>query len=178
VEVGGTANVGDLVAVATAVTDGELVVDLGRGVKRLVNVTDVVDDEAEGERLSVIGVGVSCKDRSDVARFLGAGDVLEVVGESSEGLNDVSGGHHVLGVAGSGVALAEVRLVNEMPVSLPGVALTLDVVSKGGALGEGVVLLAFGDIGIVGSEDVEAVHSPVVGLGVLGGEESLSLTGN
>ena len=177
-EVGDTVDVGDLVAVATAVTGWVLVVDLGGGVQRLVDVTDVVDDETESERLSVLGVGVKVKNGNDVVRVLGAWDVLEVVGESSESLNDVGGGHHVLGVAGDGVTLTEVRLVNEMPVRLPGEAKSLDVVGERGALGEGVVLLVLSHARVVGLENFEAVHSPVVGTGVLGGEESLSLASN
>lgn len=67
VEVANTFDAGvDPLRVATTVTLGVLVVDLGDGVKGLVKITHVVDNEAESERLLVTLVGESVLDLVNV----------------------------------------------------------------------------------------------------------------
>lgn len=115
-EVGGTADVGGLVVIATTVTGSVLVVNLRGGVKRLVNISDVMDDKTESEGLSIGDVRVVNHDIVGVDGVISTWDTLDPVGQGTESLNNVSGGHLVVGVVGDVVTLAEVGQVNEMPV--------------------------------------------------------------
>ena len=54
-----------------------------------------------------------------------------------------------VGVIRDIITVGEVWVVNEMPVALGAVALTLDVISEVGALSEGVVVLIIGEFGIL-----------------------------
>ena len=64
-----------------------------------------------------------------------------------------------------------------MPVALEGVALALDVVSEGGAFGEGMVLL-LDERRVLLREDGELGQGSCENLRVLGSEDGLSLAGN
>jgi len=178
VQVGDATLAGKFVTVATTVTDWVLVVDLSSRMKRLVNVSDVVNDEAEGERLSISGVWVLCQDISGVQSVFSTWNSLEVVGESLERLHDVGGRHVIVGVVGDGVVLAEVRLVNEVPVGLEGEALSFYVVGEGGALGERMVFLVLGDGVVVSLQVMEHRNGPRQRGGVLRSEECFSLASN
>jgi len=180
VEVGGTADVGDLVVIATTVTNGELGVDLGGGVEGLMDVSDVVNDKTESEGLGVSGVGVVDHDIVGVDGIvtIGSDNTVDPVGEGEEGLNDVSGLHLVVGVVSNGISLTEVGEINVMPGGLPPEALALDVVGESGALGEGMLVLTLGHGGVVDSKLVKGLQSPGESSGVLVGEESLGLTGD
>ena len=151
-EVASTLNVGDPLTVATAVTLGEGVVDSRDGVKRLMEVSNVVDDQTEGKGLLVVDIIERVSDLVDV----GAVGVdllsLEESNQVVHGLDDVDISHHVIGVVSDGFALVEERLINEMPIRLERVALSLDVVGEIGTLSEGVALFVTGQRRLGGLE--------------------------
>lgn len=177
-EVGGTANVRGLVVVTTTVTGGVLVIDLRGSVKRLVNIGDQVNNHTHSERLGIRRVGVVQQNVIGVDGVISAWHVLEPVSQTLESVNNISVGHLVVGVVRERVTLAEVGLVNVMPLGSPPVTFTLDVVGPGGALSEGMVVLLSNDIGIVFSKDGKLVESPLQDSRVLGLENSFSLTGD
>lgn len=102
--------------IATTVTLGVGVVDLGGGVKGLMDVADVMDDHTEGEGLGIGHVGVVNHDVVGVNTVIGTWDTLDPVGQVLESLNNVSLGHNVVGVVFDIVTLAEEGEVNVMPV--------------------------------------------------------------
>ena len=65
-----------------------------------------------------------------------------------------------------------------MPVGLEGVALALDVVSKGGAFTEGVIALVRGQVWVVGLENFELVEGGLEDVWSLLLEDSLGSSGN
>ena len=60
--------VGDPLLITTSVALGVFAVDLGGGVKRLMKIANVVDDEAESEGLLVVLVAEPLLDLLDVGR--------------------------------------------------------------------------------------------------------------
>ena len=165
----------DVLGGATTVAGGVLRVDQSGAVLRLVNITDVVDDHAEDERALVGLVGELGNNLSHVVG-LGGGDLsleeLGVVGESSNGVHVwLSEGE----IVKSGAWLIQVGQVDVMPVGLEGVALTLDVVSKGSALSEWVLVLRHQGWEVL-LEDGELSDGSVEDVGVAGLEEGLSLS--
>ena len=106
-----------------------------------MNVTNVVDDEAEGEGQLVILVAEPLLDLIEVWRGAGHLFAFKEGNEISQSIDDVDIAHVEVGVVLDRAAVGEVGLVDEVPVALCGVALSLDVVREGCALGERVVAI-------------------------------------
>lgn len=141
-----------MLAGATSVAGGVLRVDQSGRVKGLVNIADVVDDHSEGEG-ALIGVGAELvRDLLSVGCVSGVNISLKELGVGIKGSNDVLRGLGEGKVVEGSALLVEVGLVDVMPVALEGVALSLDVVGEGSALGEGVVLL-LDEVGVVLGKD-------------------------
>mmetsp|Transcript_14374 Transcript_14374/g.17151 ORF Transcript_14374/g.17151 Transcript_14374/m.17151 type:complete len:283 (+) Transcript_14374:303-1151(+) len=148
----------DPLGVATAVALGVLVGDARDSVEGLVNIANVVNDEAESEGNLVFLVIEALLDLVDVGV---AGHVLalEEVSEGLKGVKHVSLAHLEVGVVLDGATVSDGRLVDEVPVALPGVALALDVVTEGGALGEGVLAILLDEAGVRLLQVVEVIES-------------------
>ena len=130
--------VGDPLLVATSVALRILAIDFGGGVERLMKIANVVDDETESEGLLVVLVAEPLLDLFDVGRGARYGITLQEGSEIGECVHDIDIGRLKAEVIERGVWLVQIRLINEVPVALCGVALALDVISEGSALGEGV----------------------------------------
>lgn len=167
----------DLFGVATSVASRVLSVDLGGGVEGLVNIADVVDDHAQGERALVRLVRKVGRDLLSVCGLRGADLTLEELSEGREGLNDVDIRLREVKVVESGAWLVEVRLVDVVPVRLERVALALDVISESGALSEWVVFL-LAKRRVVLLEDSQLGERGLEHLGVLLLENGLGAAGN
>jgi len=87
-------------------------------------------------------------------------------------LNNILIGLDKAKVIKSSAWLVEVRLVDEVPVALEGVALALNVVSKGGALSEGVLTL-LAQIRVIFLKDSELSDSSIENVRILVLEDSL-----
>ena len=176
-EVASTVLGGDLLRVATAVTRWVQGVDAGGRVEGLVHVADVMDDQAEGEGALVTLIGEPVSNLACVGGLGGADLTLEELGVGIESLSDVLIGLSEAEIIKRGAWLIEVGLVDVMPVSLEGVALSLDVISKGSALSEGVVAL-LDEARVILLEDSKLGKSSIKDGGILLLEESLSSSGN
>lgn len=140
-----------------------------------MHVADVVDDHAESEGALVGLVRELAGDLAGVSGLRGADLALKELGEGIESLDDINIRLAETEVIKSGAWLVEVGLVDEVPVALEGVALALDVIGEGGALGEGVVALS-AEVGVVLLEDSELGKSISENVGVVGLEERLGLS--
>lgn len=138
VQVVGAVFGGNRLGIATAVTTGVGAVNFGNSVEGLMDVTNVVDNQAESDGASIGLIGEVMLDLLVVVAVLVSGAVVgEPCGEVLESVKDF-----ILifneGEVGKAATLVEVGLVNEVPSSLERVALSLDIVSESGALGDGV----------------------------------------
>ena len=128
--------------VATTVTRGEVGVDSGQRVKRLMDISKIVDQKAKRIRTTTsIIVIVIVHDGLVDWRILVAGLVHQPVNDSWDCSCDV---HHIfleIRVVFSVSALIKVRDINEVPVRLPATALILDHVSKRCSLHKGMIAL-------------------------------------
>lgn len=166
----------DPLTVATTITLGVLGVDLRDSVKGLVDVANVVDDETEGKRALVILISEGVLDLRHVGAVGRNVFALEEGGQVGKGIEHIDIAHFEVGVVRDITTVSQVWLVDEMPVALPFVALTLDVVSEGGAFSEGVLILVTCEAGLRFLKVGEIVHGSLErGRAV---EESLSLAGN
>lgn len=143
---------GDVLGGATSVTGRVLRVDECGRVQGLVHITDVVNDHSEGKGALVGLVAEFVSNLLGVGGLRGADLVLQELGVGVKGLDDISIRLGEAEVIEGSALLIKVGLVDVMPVALEGVSLALDVVGKGGALSEGVVLL-LNEVGVVLSED-------------------------
>jgi len=114
---------------------------------------------------------VSC--RSIVA------SVRQEVSQGVKSLNVVLNVGYEAGVVGDiFTSLVDVGLVDEVPSTLPLVALTFNYISKGSAFNERMVSLILGDIGVVSLEGSEHVSSKDVDRGVLNLKEIVGSSGS
>lgn len=136
-------NIGvDPLLIATTITLWVLIVDLSRGVEWLVQVADVVNDEAEGEGPLIGLLGEAVRNLLDIGASFRALTLQERC-EVGKGAKHVRIG--LLEVIVIKVTtFIQVRLIDEVPVALPAVAHALDVVGESGALSEGMVALVLG----------------------------------
>lgn len=170
VQVGCTANVGQVLEVATGITVGVAIRNLGGSVEGLVDIASVVDNQAESERSGVLLIReVVLNSLVVVAILVGATRIGEPFSEAGQSVNDVlSGlieGHRTIRVVG---------LVLEVPWGLEAVALAFDVVSEGSALSHWVVTLILGKRRIVLLEGSKLSKHSLVGSVVLRLEKVLS----
>jgi hypothetical protein len=123
-------------------------------VEGLMDITNVVDNHTESER-SCIGInGEALGDLLPiVGRLVFFTGALEPLGQVGEGTNNIVLGHLVIGVVVKGVTVDSVGLIDEVPIGLKTVN-GLNVVSESSALREGVVDLAFDEVGL---RDLEGV---------------------
>lgn len=132
--------------VATAVASGELWVHTAQSVHGLVDVSQIVDQKAESVGLSSGFIVVVVLHYSSVSVTL---LVVSLIRQPVDNVGDVLGDVvHILlelGVVLEVATLVEVGDVNEVPVGLPAATLVLDLVSEGGTLNEGVLVLTVGD---------------------------------
>jgi hypothetical protein len=132
--------------VATAVASGELWVHTAQGVHGLVDVAQIVDQEAEGVGLSSGFIVVVVLHNSSVSvTLLVVALVRQPVDDVGDVLSDVVHILLELRVVLQVAALIEVGDVHEVPVGLPAAALVLDLVSECSALHERVLVLTVGD---------------------------------
>jgi len=123
-----------VLVITSSVSMGVVVVDKSSSVKRLVDISDVVDDQSQGEGLLVH------KEREGILNLLvvSCGGIVtslgQEVGQSVESLNIVYGVQLEIGIVSDGFAcLVDVRLVDEVPSTLPAVSLALNDISKSSA---------------------------------------------
>ena len=97
-----------------------------------------------------------------VARLVVGVSIAEPFSKVSKSIKDIVDVFNESEV-GEGTTLAKVGLVDEVPASLEGVALTLNVVSEGSAFGQGVVVLTASKGGVGGLKDCVLCKSGFVG---------------
>jgi len=177
VEVRSTANAGKVLLVTTGITRGVGWVNFRDGVKGLMNITNVVDDQAESERS---GISLDWEVLDDllvvVAGLVVSTTVWEPLGQVSEGWNNFV---HV-GLEGEvreRTTLIKVGLVNEVPSRLEAVS-AFDVIGKSCSLSEGVFILASGQRSMGGLECAQFSESSSEDIGVGLFKDDLGFSGN
>ena len=142
VQVADTILAGDVLVVATFVAVSVVRVDEGSRVKRLVHISDVVDEQADREGALVFLVGELVRDLGNVCGLRGSDSSFEESVKIGDGLNDIDVTLVEIGeIRLIGAFLIVVGKVDEVPGALERVALALPVISFGGALSEWVVSL-------------------------------------
>ena len=127
--------------VATAIALRVLIVDLRHSVEGLVDVADVVDHEAQRERLLFVFILEPTLDLADVRGRFGDNVTPEPCSQVGERVDDIDVAHLEVGIVLQARAwLIQVRLIDKVPVALRAVALALDIVSESGAFGERVAV--------------------------------------
>ncbi len=117
--------------VATAVTSGEVWVHTAQSVHRLVDVSQIVDQEAESVRLSSGFIVVVVLHYSSVSvTLLVVALVRQPVDDVGDVLSDVVHVFLELRVVLEVAALVEIGDVHEVPVGLPAATLVLHLVSE------------------------------------------------
>ena len=112
-QVGSTANVGQVFKVTASITVRVVIVNESSGVERLVNITDVVDDQSQRKRSSIVHVGESRQNSLVVvAALVGSSIIGKPIRKILESVNNVVLGHHEGVII---VAIIVVGLVNEVP---------------------------------------------------------------
>ena len=132
-----------------------------------MDVTDVMNDETESKGFLIVLVGEPFLELLKV-EVIGIDSVtLKEINTGGNGADDVDrGGVDEVGEIGcTGTRIRVVWLVDEMPVALSLVALTLDVVSEGSAFGEWVSALISSDGRVVLLEGSKLGDGLVVGTG-------------
>ena len=104
-----------------------------------MQVTDVVDDEAKGKGPLIALITETLLDFANVVASSGV-LTLKECGQICQSAKNIVFGHGEV-VVRNVTPLRQVWLGNEVPVALPAVALTLNVVCKSGALSERMVTL-------------------------------------
>lgn len=135
-----------LLGVTTSVARWVIVVNFTGGVERLMNITNVVNHKSESEGSGILVVGEVVLDVVGVV-VLGV-TISQVGGKVSDSINDFVFFNDETEVT-EGATLVEVWLIDEVPSALPRVALTLDVVGKGGAFDERIIAFIGGEAGVV-----------------------------
>lgn len=138
--------------VATSISGWVLVVDSGGSVERLMDISNIVEEESHGGGeldilgLAFVSVGL---DLLVLVGGLVVTIVVEPVDNGRHGLGGVVVLHLEVEVADLGAWLIEVWSVDVMPVGLVRATHVLDVVSEDSALNEWIVLLVSSVSGIV-----------------------------
>ena len=143
--------------------------------KWLVNIAHIVDHQAEGEGLLVTLILEPILKLDEVGRRAGHGVSLQERGQISQCSDNVDIAHLIVWIViNCRASLVQVRLVNEMPVALPAIALTFDIVCKSGAFCERVLVLVRSQRGLGGFQGAQNLESLVQGLLVVRLEDGLS----
>ena len=143
-----------------------------------MHITDVVDEHTKGEGA---GIGLSWEllsDSLDVGRVLTVDLAFHVGSHVGHGLDNVDVRHGEVEVIESGALLVQVGEVDEVPVALEGVTLTLDGVGKSGALCEGVVVLSSSQVGFASLKVLKLSEGGTVDVWAVRFEDSLSSSGD
>lgn len=132
-----------------------------------MDVTDVMDDETECKGFLVGFLGEPFLELSKVDVIGIDLLALEEGNTGGNGVDDVglSGVDEVGEISCIGASIRVVWLVDEMPVALSLVTLTLDIVSEGTAFGEWVSVLVVSDGRVRLLEDGELVNGHLVSTG-------------
>ncbi len=129
--------------VTTAVTSREIGIDSADRVHGLVDVAQIVDEQAKGIGASAGLILVVVVHHSlEGVTVLIVGLVREPVNDVGNVLSDVVSIKFELGIVLEVSTLVEVRDVNEVPVRLPAATLVLNHIGKGSAFNEWVLVLA------------------------------------
>ena len=109
---------GDVLVIATSITLWVGAVDLRDGMERLMDVSNVVDDQTEGEGFLILSVAEVVSNLLDVVAVILCDSALEEANQVSQGID-----HVILRwsevIVIEGATLVKVWLVYEMPVCLP-----------------------------------------------------------
>lgn len=152
--------------VTALVTLGVLVVNSSNGVKWLVNISKIVDEKSQGIRLGLIIItNMLFNSLVDewVLVSVCLGDPVHDGGDDGDDV--VLGVVLEVGVVVHGTALIEVGDIGEMPWTLPGAALCLNLISKSGALNEWIASFEVSEWGVSVSVDLEQVVGCLESLG-------------
>jgi hypothetical protein len=178
VQVVSTVNGGKFLTVTTSITTGVVAVNFGNSVEGLMDVTNVVDNKAQGKGTSISFIWeVRLYGLVVVATLVISTVVGEPCGEVLERIKDISGVKLEAEVI-KRATLVKVGLIDEVPAGLETVTISLDVIGKGGALCDGVVFLAFGEGGVGCLKDGKFGKDSLVGSVVLGLDELLCTSGD
>lgn len=132
---------GELERVTTSVTSGVSLVDSSQTMKGLVNISHIVDEEAEGVRLAVFLIFHVLHHSSVDEVLLVAWLFSDPSHDSLNGRRDVSCREYEVGEITDITTLIQEWCVNEMPVGLPTATLVLNGISHGSTLNEWVISL-------------------------------------
>ena len=170
---------GDVLVVATFVAVSVVRVDEGSRVKRLVHISDVVDEQADREGALVLLVRELVRDLGNVCGLRGSDSSFEESVKIGDGLNDIDVTLVEIGeIRLIGAFLIVVRKVDEVPGALERVALALPVISFSCAFSEWVVSLICRQAGVVLSERLELIESSRKHIRVLLLKDCLSSAGD
>ena len=142
-----------------------------------MDVADVVNDHTEGERSLILLVGELISNLLSVGGLRGGDLALQELGVGIKSVDNVLLWIGEGEVVERGVGLVQVGHVDEVPVSLEGVALALNVVGESGALREWVVLL-LNKIWVVDLERLELIESGSENIRVTLLKDGLSSSGD
>ena len=134
-----------------------------------------MNNETKGERALVTLVGEVRGNLVRVRRLRSAGFALQECREGSECADSVHVWLREAEVVKCGAFLVQVWQVDEVPVGLEAVALTLDVIGEGGALSEWMILL-LNEVGVVLGENGKLGESSLKDVGVVGLQKGLRLS--
>lgn len=147
--------------IATSVSSGVLVVNSGRGVEWLMDITGVVDEESHGGGctvfLGVVFVGVA----HDSFVFIGVLVAVSLVEPHLEGSNDLSDVVLVLDEIEvlDFATLIEEWSINEMPSLLVHAALILNVIGESSAFSEWMFVFVLGPFWVGSLELLKDIDS-------------------
>ena len=125
-----------------------------------MQIANIVDDEAEGKGSLVLFVGEVAGDLVSVVVLRGSDFTLQELCQAIKGTENIVIRLSEAEIVKSRAWLIQVWLVGEVPAALEGVALTLDAVSEGRTLSEGVVLLLY-EAWVVDLERLQLVQSGI-----------------
>jgi hypothetical protein len=142
-----------MLTVTTSITCGVGAVNCGNSVEGLMDVTNVVDNKAQGKGASISLIGEVRLDGLVVIATLVISTVVrEPCGEVFERVKDLIS---IVGEVevGKRATLVKVGLIDEVPAGLESISFSLNVIAKSGAFGEGVTVLTSGEVGAGCFED-------------------------
>ena len=134
--------------VASSISSRVLIINPIHAVKGLVVVTDVVNEEAESDGFS-ISLVVVVQNLLVGGSVLVAGGLLHPSNYVRHGNRDIQAVELVVRVVVNATSLIKPRLIDVVPLLLPGASMVLDVVREGGTLNKWILVLLVCQIGLV-----------------------------